>query len=175
MRRYDRCLKILKYISKVRWTHFFISAFTQHRAWPTLSRAINSHSLLCRHRLPRAWQVDCHKRRKSIKQIIKCCMGQSEMSNPQAICEFLIQNPLPEIPYTWPLAHTHARRWALFRCLRLLFDIVKATGDGAMRTVPTHNRSWASVFLPAESREMRFRENHKTSFHWNTFQWKNNR
>lgn len=64
-------VSILKYISKVRWAHFFIFAFTWHRAWPTLSGAINSHSLLCRHRVPRAWQVDCHKRRKSITQIIK--------------------------------------------------------------------------------------------------------
>lgn len=48
------------------------------------------------------------------------------------------------------LSHTHRLWWrTLICCLRLWFSIVKATAVDVMRTVPTHNWFWVSIFLPA--------------------------
>lgn len=56
-----------------------------------------------------------YKRRNKIAQIIKCCSGESEMSNPQ---------------HLWiSLPHTHTQtlcKRAFICCLCLLFNIVKA-------------------------------------------------
>lgn len=53
--------------------------------------------------------------------------------------EFLLDNPLPEIPPTWPVPHTLTSPTNSHQRLRPLFNTV-ATADDIMRTQPTRNR-----------------------------------